>query len=43
MTDIRIHEESIIFYKALFHESELLLAKCYNFDINIESGVLASK
>lgn len=42
MTDIRIHEESVIFHKALYHESELLLAKCYNFDINLETGEITA-
>lgn len=42
MLDIRIHEESVIFHKALYHESELLLAKCYNFDINLETGEITA-
>lgn len=42
MTDIRIHEESVIFHKAIYHESELLLAKCYNFDINLETGEITA-
>ena len=42
MTDIRIHKESVIFHKALYHESELLLAKCYNFEINLETGEITA-
>jgi superfamily II DNA or RNA helicase len=41
MTDIKIiSEKEIQFQKLLWHESEIVLARCYNFDVNIEHGII---
>lgn len=41
MIDVQITQDNKVrFQKALWHESELLLAKCFNFDINMETNVI---
>jgi SWI/SNF-related matrix-associated actin-dependent regulator 1 of chromatin subfamily A len=41
MTDIQIiNNETVRFQKMLYHESEYLLARCFNFNINYETGVI---
>lgn len=41
MIDIQITQDNKVkFQKVLWHDSELTLAKCYYFDINIETGVI---
>lgn len=43
MKDIHLSDDGIIvFKKQLWHESELVLAKCYNFHINIDSGEITA-
>lgn len=36
--DIQINDNSVLFHKKLWHESEIILAKCFGFDINIDTG-----
>jgi SWI/SNF-related matrix-associated actin-dependent regulator of chromatin subfamily A-like protein 1 len=41
MTDIQIiNNETVRFHKMLWHETEHLLAQCFGFRINIETGVI---
>jgi len=41
MIDVQITQDNKVrFQKALWHASELLLAKCFNFEINMETGII---
>lgn len=41
MNDIQItRDHKILFYRQLYHDSEILMAKCFNFDINIDTGII---
>ena len=44
MTDIQIIENNskIQFHKKMYHDSEIVLAKCFSFDINIEDGKITA-
>ena len=42
MTDIQLKEETVLFHKQLYHESELLLARCYNFEYDELTGVISA-
>lgn len=41
MVDVQLTNGSIVmFQKKLWHESEIVLAKCFNFNVNIDSGII---
>lgn len=41
MNDIQLtRDNKVLCYKKLYHESEILLAKCFNFDINVDTGII---
>lgn len=43
MTDIQIiNNQQVRFHKKLYHESEIVLAHCFNFDVNIEEGTITA-
>ncbi len=42
MTDIQLKDETVFFHKQLYHESELLLARCYNFEYDELTGVISA-
>lgn len=42
MTDIQLKNETVLFHKQLYHESELLLARCYNFEYDELTGVISA-
>lgn len=41
--DIQINDNSVLFHKKLWHESEVLLGRCFNFDVDIDTGVIEAK
>ncbi|HHT9135859.1 MAG TPA: DEAD/DEAH box helicase [Candidatus Wunengus sp. YC60] len=42
MNDVTLtRDNKILFYKKLWADSELLMARCFNFDINIDTGTIA--
>lgn len=43
MMDIQINNNSVLFHKKLYHESEIILAKCFGFDIDIDTGIIEAK
>lgn len=43
MKDVELYNDGrVVFAKKLWHESELVLAKCYNFPIDIETGEITA-
>lgn len=41
--DIQINDDSVVFHKKLWHESEVLLGRCFNFDVDIDTGTIEAK
>ena len=43
MKDIELYDDGrIVFHKKMYHDSEIVLAKCYNFSIDFESGIITA-
>lgn len=41
MKDIELYEDGrVVFQKKMYHDSEIVLAKCYNFSIDFETGTI---
>lgn len=40
MKDIQIINHTIVFRKKLWHASEIVLARCFNFDVDVDGGII---